>query len=123
MYVFIMVVHVFVSVVLILVILMQAGRGAGLSEMFGGGTATIFGTSTTKFLVRATAVCASLFIVTSLTLAVMSSSRSRSLIEETTVVPPIEMNIPVTAEEAAPPTQEQEMPVQDETTPALPTAE
>lgn len=82
MFVFLMVVHVFASIVLILVILMQAGRGGGLSEMFGSSsTHTIFGTSTAKFLTRATAVCAVLFIITSLSLAVLSSRRSRSLID------------------------------------------
>lgn len=66
--------------VLILVILLQTGRGGGVSEVLGGSsTKTIFGTSATKFLVRATAVCAVLFIVTSLSLAVLSSMRARSL--------------------------------------------
>lgn len=82
MYTFLMVIHVFVSMVLILVILMQAGRGGGVSEIFGGSsTRTIFGTSATKLLTRATAACAILFIVTSLSLAVLSSKRSRSLME------------------------------------------
>ncbi len=82
MYTFLMVLHVFVSMVLILVILMQAGRGGGVSEMFGGSsTQTIFGTSAAKFLTKATAACAILFIVTSLSLAVLSSRRSRSLMK------------------------------------------
>jgi preprotein translocase subunit SecG len=82
MYLFLMVLHVFVSMVLILVILMQAGRGGGVSEIFGGSaTKTIFGTSVTSFLTKATAACAVLFIITSLSLAVLSSRRSRSLME------------------------------------------
>ncbi|MBL7071257.1 MAG: preprotein translocase subunit SecG [Candidatus Omnitrophica bacterium] len=77
---FLMIVHVFVSIVLISVILLQAGRGGGVSEMFGGSsTNTIFGTSATKFLMRATTVCAVLFILTSLSLAMLSSGRSKSL--------------------------------------------
>ncbi len=87
-YSFVMVVHIFVSMVLILVILMQAGRGSGLSEMFGANsTQTIFGTSASNFLMKATAVSAGIFIFTCLTLAVLSSKRSRSLMESSRVLP------------------------------------
>ena len=82
MYMFFMVIHIFVSLVLISVILMQAGRGGGVSELFGGsGTKTIFGTSVTGFLQKATAACAIVFIITSLSLAILSSRRSKSLME------------------------------------------
>jgi len=81
-YSFVMVIHIIVSLVLILVILMQAGRGSGLSEMFGANsTQTIFGTSASNFLVKATAVSAVVFIFTCMTLAILSSQRSRSLME------------------------------------------
>ena len=73
--------------VLILVILMQAGRGSGVNEMFGGSqTQTIFGTSASNFLVKATAVSAVVFIITCMTLAIMSSKRSRSLMESPRVM-------------------------------------
>ncbi|MBN1871573.1 MAG: preprotein translocase subunit SecG [Candidatus Omnitrophica bacterium] len=94
MYVFIMVIHVIASLVLILVILMQAGRGGGVSEIFGGSSnQTIFGTSAAQFLTRATAACAVLFIITSLSLAVMSSRRSRSLLTP-------ESGLPITVEQS-----------------------
>ena len=110
MFTFLMVVHVFASIVLILVILMQAGRGSGLSEMFGGtSTQTIFGTSAAKFLTKATAVCAVLFIITSLSLAILSSRRSRSLM----AAQPVEVG-----EEAE--SQELDMPIEDETIPIEP---
>ena len=52
-------IHIIVSLILIAVILLQAGRGGGLSESFGGSsTQTIFGTKTSLFLTRATAVSA-----------------------------------------------------------------
>jgi len=74
-------IHVIVSLVLIAVILLQAGRGGGLSESFGGSsTQTIFGTKTNVFLTRATAASAIIYIITCLTLAVMTSSRGRSLV-------------------------------------------
>ena len=81
-YTFVLVIHVIVSLVLILVILMQAGRGSGMSDVFGANsTQTIFGTSASNFLMKATAVCAVVFILTCMSLAILSSKRSRSLME------------------------------------------
>ena len=78
--------HIIVCFVLILVILLQAGRGAGLSNIFGGGgVQTLFGTSAATFLTRATAVCAILFLLTCLSLGVISVRRGRSLMEREAV--------------------------------------
>ncbi|MBU0635166.1 MAG: preprotein translocase subunit SecG, partial [Candidatus Omnitrophica bacterium] len=38
MYMFLLVIHVIVSLFLIFIILVQGGKGEGLSEMFGGGS-------------------------------------------------------------------------------------
>ena len=74
-------IHVIVSLVLIAVILLQAGRGGGLSDTFGGSsTQTLFGTKTSVFLTRATAASAIIYILTCLSLAVMTSHRGRSLV-------------------------------------------
>ena len=74
-------IHVIVSLVLIAVILLQAGRGGGLSDTFGGSsTQTLFGTKTSVFLTRATAASAIIYILTCLTLAVLTSHRGRSLV-------------------------------------------
>ena len=74
-------IHVIVSCMLIAVILLQAGRGGGLSETFGGSsTQTILGTKTSVFLKRATTVAAVVYILTCLGLAVMTSHRGRSLV-------------------------------------------
>lgn len=81
-------VHVVVSFVLIAVILLQAGRGGGLSETFGGSaTQTILGTKTSVFLKRATAVSAVVYILTCLTLAVLTSHQGRSLVARGLNVP------------------------------------
>ena len=83
-------IHIIASLVLIAVILLQAGRGGGLSETFGGGsTQTLFGTKTSVFLTRATAACAVVYILTCLTLAVMTSHRGRSLVSEGVIRPPV----------------------------------
>jgi preprotein translocase subunit SecG len=82
-YGFVIAIHVIVSLILIGVILLQAGRGGGLSETFGGSsTQTLFGTKTSVFLARATAAAAIIYILTCLTLAVMTSHRGRSLVSQ-----------------------------------------
>ncbi len=77
-------VHVFVCLVLILVILLQAGKGGGLSDMFGGALTQnqkLFGAETNSFLTKATSYCAIIFIITCITLGVLTTRRSRSLLE------------------------------------------
>jgi preprotein translocase subunit SecG len=81
-------IHVTASLVLIAVILLQAGRGGGLSETFGGNTTqTILGTKTSVFLKRATAVSAIVYILTCLTLAVLTGHRGRSLVAKGQMAP------------------------------------
>jgi len=83
-------IHVIVSLVLIAVILLQAGRGGGLSESFGGSsTQTLFGTKTSVFLTRATAASAIIYIITCLALAVMTSQRGRSLVAKGRISSPM----------------------------------
>ncbi len=80
-YAIVLTVHVIVCLVLILVVLLQAGRGGGFSDMLGGGQPqTLFGTQTNAFMLKATEVCAFLFIVTSLSLGILSSREGRSLV-------------------------------------------
>ena len=82
MYIFLIVVHVFVCLVLILVVLLQAGRGGGMSGMIGlGQPQSLLGTQTNAFMTRATEVCAVGFIITSLALGIMSTQRGKSLVE------------------------------------------
>jgi len=89
-YGFVIAIHVIVSLVLIAVILLQAGRGGGLSETFGGSsTQTLFGTKTSVFLKRATAASAIIYILTCLSLAVMTSHRGKSLIPQGVMTYPV----------------------------------
>ena len=82
MYIFLLIVHVMVCLVLVAVVLLQAGRGGGFSDMMGGAQPqSIFGTQTNEFMTRATEVCAILFIVTSLSLGILSTQRGKSLME------------------------------------------
>jgi preprotein translocase subunit SecG len=89
-------IHVTVSLALIAVILLQAGRGGGLSETFGGSaTQTILGTKTSVFLKRATAASAIIYILTCLTLAVLTSHQGRSLVSKGLKVPIPQQSQPV----------------------------
>ena len=76
MYPFIITVHVIVSVFLIFVILLQPGQGDAMAAFAGGGGSsnTVFGgRGSVTFLSKVTAVCAIIFMITSLTLAWRSS--------------------------------------------------
>ena len=106
MYVFLLVVHVIVCLVLILVVLLQAGRGGGFSEMLGGGQPqSLFGTQTNQFMVRATEVCAVVFIVTSLSLGLITSHRGKSLVEKQRMIQDIVSKVPTIPQPPAPPPQ------------------
>lgn len=75
---FILVIHSIACVLLVLTVLMQAGRGGGLTESFSSAE-NVFGAQTSAFMVRATSILATVFFVTSLSLAYMSSRQDRSL--------------------------------------------
>jgi len=68
-------IHVLVSLFLIIVVLLQSGKAADLAGAFGGmGSQTVFGPrGSATVLTRATTISAILFMVTSLTLSVLSS--------------------------------------------------
>ena len=79
---FIIFIHVLVCILLMIAILMQSGRGGGLTEQFAGAE-SMFGARTNVFMVRITAVLASIFLVTSITLAHLSAKKNRSIIPDT----------------------------------------
>ena len=77
---FLSIVHVFVCMFLILVVLLQQGRGGGMGSAFGGATAQVFGgRGAGNFMTRLTWGCAMGFILTSVSLAYIASSGDRSL--------------------------------------------
>ena len=67
--------HVLLAVGLVALVLLQRGKGAEVGTAFGAGASgTVFGArGSASFLTRATAVLATLFFVTSLSLAFLSS--------------------------------------------------
>jgi preprotein translocase subunit SecG len=79
--IFLDILHVFVCCFLMLVVLLQQGKGGGMGAAFGGGAAQqVFGgRGAGNLLTRATATCATIFMLTSISLAWMSSSGDRDL--------------------------------------------
>lgn len=81
MYTFLSVVYVFVCLFLILVVLLQSGKGGGLGSAFGGGASQqIFGgAGAGNLLTRLTAVSAFMFMALSVGLAFLSTSGEQAL--------------------------------------------
>jgi len=109
MYTLVVILHIVVSVALILIILLQTGKGADIGAVFGGGSSqTLFGSSgPTSFLSKMTAAAAVIFMLTSLFLAYFSGSRPASSIMKGTV--PVQTT-PEPAEPPAIPTSPQGIP-------------
>ncbi|MGI9238399.1 MAG: preprotein translocase subunit SecG [Woeseiaceae bacterium] len=105
----VLIAHTLIALLIIVLVLLQRGKGADAGAAFGAGASgTVFGArGSSSFFSRATAVCATLFFVSSLTLAYLSSQGSAtpsSLLED---APPVE----VEADEV--PELSDEMPVSD----------
>ncbi len=106
----VMVAHTLIAVLIIVLVLLQRGKGADAGAAFGAGASgTVFGArGSSSFFSRATAVCATAFFVSSLALAYLSSQSTAvptSLLED---APPV-----VEAEEETLPPLSDELPVSD----------
>ena len=126
MYALVVVFHIIASLVLILVVLLQSGKAGDLSSAFGStGSQTAFGArGAATVLTRATTVCAVIFMVTSLTLAIMFTRGSGGTVLEGMTVPeevPIETPIDPSAAPAQEPAAE--LPAAEEAVPAQPSGE
>jgi preprotein translocase subunit SecG len=75
--------HNIVCFSLILIVLIQAGKGAEMGAAFGGASQTVFGSSGAMgFLTKLTTVAAIIFMITSLLLAFTSSRRASTIMKE-----------------------------------------
>ena len=76
------IIHCFACIALILIVLLQTGKGADMGAAFGGGSSqTLFGsTGASTFLSKATTIAAVVFMITSLSLAYMSGHRQENSI-------------------------------------------
>jgi preprotein translocase subunit SecG len=124
MYTLIVILHVIVSVALILVILLQTGKGSDIGAVFGGGSSqTLFGsTGPTSFLSKLTAGAAIIFMLTSLFLAYFSGTGGTRSIMKSGGVPPVQTTPAPPAGMPAPPTGVPVMPGAPAAPPAAPAA-
>ncbi len=99
MFILVVTIHVIVSLVIIGLVLLQAGKGADIGSAFGGsGSQAVFGSmGTPTVLGKATAVVAAIFMITSFGLSIMSHQRA------TSIMPASGPAAPAPAVPAAPP--------------------
>jgi preprotein translocase subunit SecG len=100
-YTLIVIVHVFICFLMIGAILLQSGKGAEIGASFGGSSQTVFGSrGPANFLSKLTVIVAAVFMVTSLSLAILAKQRNVA----STVIDMQPKSEP-TAPPAAPPAQ------------------
>ena len=79
MYTALTILHIIVAFVMVGVILLQSGKGAEIGAAFGGSSQTVFGArGASTMLSKLTAIAATIFMVTSLTLAILSKQKNYS---------------------------------------------
>ena len=98
MFILVVTIHIIVSLVIIGLVLLQAGKGADIGSAFGGsGSQAVFGSmGTPTVLGKATGVVAVIFMVTSFALSMMAHHRS------VTIMPPAAPAAPAPAAPGAP---------------------
>jgi preprotein translocase subunit SecG len=109
--------HVVVCVILILVVLLQSGKGADLAGAFGGGgTQTVFGSrGPATFLSKLTTAAAILFMVTCLSLALIGDKReSKSVLDTTQAKPAPAKKAPAAQPQAPAPSPDEIKRIQQE---------
>ena len=114
----IVIIHIIVCIALILIILLQTGKGADIGAVFGGGSSqTVFGsTGASSFLSKVTVAAAVTFMITSIVLSYFSGrteSVQRSLMHDQSA--PI---VPSGLEHPAPPKAPGQTPVKKEPAPS-----
>lgn len=81
----VVILHVFVCLFLIFVVLIQSSKGAEIGAAFGGSTQTLFGSrGAATFLNKLTTIVAIIFMLTSLSLAILTT-RTESVITKTPI--------------------------------------
>ena len=89
MFTLVVILHVVVSLIIIGLVLLQAGKGADIGSAFGGaGSQAVFGSmSTPTVLGKLTTVVAVLFMVTSFSLSILSHKRAVSIMPSSAPAP------------------------------------
>lgn len=95
-----LIMHILTAAALIGLVLIQQGKGADMGASFGSGSSqTLFGSSGSgSFLARLTAILATVFFVTSFSLAIIAKQRVMAVDAD---VPVLEMTVPAASPEPA----------------------
>lgn len=102
-----LIIFVITAILLIILVLMQDEQGEGLGGLFGGGSATPFGSRSGNVLTRATSILGAIFMVCSLGLLWVNVSSNKGDLESVARQSVVEeadtewWNTPVDAEEAS----------------------
>ncbi len=89
-----LVIHLIVCMFLIFIVLIQSGKGAELGAAFGGSSQTLFGArGAATFFSKMTTVAAVIFMITSLSLAVIAA-KGGSVVKKVPVTTEQKSNIP-----------------------------
>jgi preprotein translocase subunit SecG len=93
------VIHVFTCILLVLVVLIQSGKGAEISASLGGSSQTVFGSSGgANFFTRFTSAMAAIFFTTSLALTIIGGQSKKSVFEGAASAPaPAPVSAPSTS--------------------------
>ena len=97
-------IHIIVAILLIIVVLMQRGQEGGMGASMGGGSSqSLFGSGGSgSFLVKTTGVLATIFMMTSLSLAFFSQKEAGSVLDRGIASDVVEeQQMPVAGESAA----------------------
>ncbi|MFN7964155.1 MAG: preprotein translocase subunit SecG [Acidobacteriota bacterium] len=104
-YYLVLTVHFIVALFLILVVLLQSGRSGDLASAFGGGggSQSVFGPrGTGSVLTKATEWSAVIFMVTSISLVLLSQTTSGSRIKDEGAAPPPAQSAPASTAPTSP---------------------
>lgn len=98
------IVHVIVCLLLVLIVLLQSGKGADLAGAFGGGgSQTAFGArGTATFLSKLTTGAAIVFMLTAFSLSLFSSRRGGSSVMERAKAPATKQSAPASPAQKTP---------------------
>lgn len=97
MYTIVVFLHTLVAIVLVVLVLLQQGKGADAGAAFGAGaSSTVFGArGSASFLSRTTAALATVFFITSLTLAWFAAAPATSSAVIRQIDAPVDSSSPV----------------------------
>ncbi len=114
------VIHVITCLLIIGVVLIQQGRGSDIGAVFGGSSATVFGSSGAgNFLTRLTAGLAAVFMVTAATLTYLGAYEVTGTVFDESLPQPPPRQAPAAAEPQAQAPQAAPAAVEGEPVPAV----